>query len=316
MILGWMIYTVLLAACVAVGAQAFELMARRLARPTRWIWAFALIASVGMSEVARSWPLGILTYVLPRAESAPWLTAPAAAFFQAYNPLDRWNPLLAAALWTSSALVGAFFAVSMARLVQRRRAWRARVVDGHAVLVSESDGPAVFGLGRGTIVLPRWALAADAHVRELMLLHELEHQRAGDPRLLLLALGVVLLQPWNPVVWWLARRLRLAVEVDCDARVLGRGSDVWTYGLVLLEAGTRAAACRLPVPALSMPPSSLEERLRVMCERRAGQARAGALALVVVLAVGAALFLPEPSGLHCALEVLGFPTGQGAPGGR
>ena len=316
MILGWMVYSVLLAACTAVAAQAFELLARRFGRPTRWIWAFALVAGVGMSEVARSWPLGILTYVLPRADSAPWLTAPAAAFFQAYNPLDRWNPALTVALWASSALVAAFFAVSMARLVRRRRAWRARVVDGHPVLVSEADGPAVFGLGRGTIVLPRWALAADARVRELMLVHELEHQRAGDPRLLLLALGAVLLQPWNPVVWWVARRLRLAVEVDCDARVLGRGSDVRTYGLVLLEAGTRAAACRLPVPALSMPPSSLEERLRVMCEGRAGHARAGALAVVVVLAVGAAAFLPEPSGLHCALEALGFPTGQVTPAGR
>jgi len=314
MILGWMVYSILLASCAAAAAQAFELMARRVGRPTRWVWAVAVVVSVGMSEVARSWPLGILTYVLPRAESAPWLTAPASAFFQAYNPLDRWNLPLSIALWTSSALVAAFFAVSLARLVQRRRAWRASVVDGHPVLVSESDGPAVFGFGRGTIVLPRWALAADAPVRELMLVHELEHQRAGDPRLLLLALAAVLLQPWNPVVWWLARHLRLAVEVDCDARVLGRGLDVRTYGLVLLEAGRRAAACRLPVPALSMPPSSLEERLRVMCERRAGHARAGALGLVVVLAVGAAAFLPEPSGLHCALEAQGFPTGQVAHG--
>lgn len=316
MILGWIIYSVLLATCVAAAAQAFELIARRLGRPTRWIWAFALLLSVGMSEIARSWPLGILTYVLPRAESAPWLTAPAAAFFQAYNPIDRWNPLFTMALWASSGLVAGFFAVSAARLVQRRKAWRARMVDGHPVLESESDGPAVFGLGRGTIVMPRWALAADARVRELMLVHELEHQSARDPRLLLLALAAVLLQPWNPAVWWLARRLRLAVEVDCDARVLARGSDVRTYGLVLLEAGRRAAACRLPVPALSMPPSSLEERLRVMCERHAGRARAGALALVVVLAVGAAAFLPEPSGLHCALEALGFPTGQVTPAGR
>ena len=316
MILGWIIYSVLLAACAAAAAQAFELIARRLGRPTRWVWTFALVASVGMSEVARSWPLGILTYLLPRAESAPWLTAPAAAFFQAYNPLERWDLPLTVALWASSALVGAFFAVSIARLVRRRRAWRAGVVDGHAVLVSDSDGPAVFGFGRGMIVLPRWALAADARVRELMLVHELEHQRAGDQRLLLVALVAVLLEPWNPVVWWLARRLRLAVEVDCDARVLGHGSDVRTYGLVLLEAGRRAAACRLPVPALSMPPSSLEERLRVMCERRAGQARAGALGLVVVLAVAAAAFLPEPSGLHCALEALGFPAGQVTHAGR
>ena len=312
MILGWILYSVLLAACAAAAAQALELVARRVGRPTRWVWDFALLASVGMSEVGRVTPLGILPYLLPRAESAPWLAAPAAAFFDAYNPLDRWNPLIASALWASSALVAACFAAAIVRLLRRRRAWRAGVVDGHAVLVSESDGPAVFGFGRGTIVLPRWALAADDRVRELMLVHELEHQRARDPRLLLLALAALLVQPWNPVVWWLAGRLRLAVEVDCDARVLERGSDVRTYGLVLLEAGTRAATCGVPMPALSMPPSSLEERLRVMCERRRSQAPGGVLAVVAVLAIGAAAFLPEPSSLHCALEALGFPAGQAA----
>ncbi len=316
MILGWMIYSMLLAACVAAAAQALELIARRLGRPTRWVWAVAIVASIGVSQLARVTAVGILAFILPGPESAPWLKAPAATFFDAYNPLERWNSPLAAALWASSALVAVFFAWSLVRLLQRRRAWRADVVNGHAVLVSESDGPAVFGVGKGKIVLPRWALGAAERVRELMLVHELEHLRAGDPRLLLLALIAVVVQPWNPVVWWLAGRLRLAVEVDCDARVLERGSDVRTYGLVLLEAGTRAgggAACRLPVPALSMPPSSLEQRLRVMCEQRAGRARAGILALIVVLAVSTAALLPEPGGLHCALEALGFPT---APAGR
>lgn len=313
MILGWMVYSMLLAGCVAAAAQALELIARRAGRPTRWAWAVAIVASVGVSQLARLTDVGILAFILPTPESAPWLKAPAATFFHAYNPLERWNALLTAALWISSALVAAFFAWSLVRLLQRRRAWRAAVVNGHAILVSESDGPAVFGVRRGMIVLPRWALGATDRVRELMLVHELEHLRAGDPRLLLLALVAVVVQPWNPVVWWLAGRLRLAVEVDCDARVLERGSDVRTYGLVLLEAGTRAgAACRLPVPALSMPPSSLEQRLRVMCERRAGRARAGLLALIVVLAVSTAAFLPEPGGLHCALEALGFPT---APAG-
>jgi beta-lactamase regulating signal transducer with metallopeptidase domain len=309
MILGWMVYSVLLAACVAAAAQALELMARRLGRPTRWVWTVAIVASVGVSQLARVTEVGILAFILPPAAAAPWLRAPAATFLHAYNPLDRWNPILTVVLWASSALVAVFFAWSLVRLLRRRRAWRAAVVDGHAVLVSESDGPAVFGIGRGVIVLPRWALGAADRVRELMLVHELEHLRAGDPRLLLLALVAVVVQPWNPVVWWLAGRLRLAVEVDCDARVLEHCSDVRTYGLVLLEAGTRAGAeCRLPVPALSMPPSSLEQRLRVMCERGAGRARAGMLVLIVVLAVSTAAFLPEPGGLHCALEALGFPT--------
>ncbi len=313
MILGWMLYSLVLTGCAVGAGHALELVARRLGRPTRGIWALALAISVGMSVVARSLPLGLMLPLLPPATTAPWLTPPATAFLHAYDPLGRWDPLLSVMLSVASGLAAAFFVVSLVRLVGRRRAWGSGVVDGHPVLVAESEGPAVVGFGRGTIVLPRWALSAEARLRGLMLAHELEHQRAGDPRLLLLALAAVVLQPWNPAVWWLARRLRLAVEVDCDARVLGHGSDVRTYGLLLLEVGRRAAACRLPAPAFSKPPSSLEERLQVMTGggvSGGGGVRVAAMALVATLAVGVAVFVPEPSGLHCTLEYLGFPAAQ------
>ena len=33
----------------------------------------------------------------------------------------------------------------------------------------------------------------------------------------------VVLMPWNLPLWWQWRRLRFAIEVDCDARVLASG---------------------------------------------------------------------------------------------
>ncbi|HEX2647066.1 MAG TPA: hypothetical protein VHO95_07545, partial [Candidatus Dormibacteraeota bacterium] len=200
MMLGWICYSLLLAACLGAAARTLELLARRGGRPTRWVWALALVAAVGVSEVARVREVGVLALLLPRAESAPWLAAPAATFFHAYQPLERWNPILTTALWGSSVGAVVFFTLSFLRLRRRRRGWRAEVVDGHAVLLSDADGPAVYGWGRGTIVLPRWAVRAARPVRELMLAHELEHQRAGDPKLLLLALSAIMAQPWNPVV--------------------------------------------------------------------------------------------------------------------
>jgi beta-lactamase regulating signal transducer with metallopeptidase domain len=99
----------------------------------------------------------------------------------------------------------------------------------------------------------------------------------------------------------------VALEVDCDARVLRRGSDPRTYGLLLLEAGSRAAGCRLPVPALSRPLSSLEERLQIItAERRSGRMRAARMVLVAAILVATAAFLPEPGALHCMLEGMGF----------
>jgi bla regulator protein BlaR1 len=308
--LGWMLYCVVLAACALAAALPLERIARHAARPTRWVWALALATSVLVSEVSRVREVGILSVLLPRAAAAPWLSAPAVTFAQTFHALGRWDSRLTIAAWGATAVVAAWLILSLARLLQRRRTWRAAIVDGHAVLVSDADGPAVFGIGRGTIVLPRWALAASDRARALMLVHELEHQQSGDSRLLVLSLVAVLLQPWNPAIWWLAGRLRLAIEVDCDARVLDRGADLHSYGLVLLEAGSRDGGDPVCSPAFSAPPSWLEQRIRAMCERGRDRVRVGWRVVVVVLAISAAAFLPEPAGLHCALKALGFPVSR------
>src|SRR5262249_47224216 len=133
----------------------------------------------------------------------------------------------------SSTAVSLALAGMAALLARRRRRWVRVEVDGVPVLVSGDTGPAVVGLLRSCIVLPRWAVDADPEARRLVLEHEQEHVRAGDPRLIALALVAAALMPWNPAVWWQLRRLRLAVEVDCDARVLRRRGDVRAYGAVL-----------------------------------------------------------------------------------
>lgn len=306
--LGWMIYCVLLAACAAAAALPLERIVRQASRKGRWVWAVALAASILVGEISRWREVGILSVILPRPVKAPWLMAPAVTFGRTFHALGRWDSRLTIATWGATACLAAWFILSFARFLQRRRTWHAASVDGHAVLVSDADGPAVFGLGRGTIVLPRWALGVGDRARALMLAHELEHQQCGDTRLLLLSLVAVLLQPWNPAVWWLARRLRLAIELDCDARVLDRGADLHSYGLVLLEAGRRHVGESLPSPAFSAPASWLEQRIRAMCDRGVDRVRVGWRAVVVVLALSAAAVLPEPAGLHCALKALGFPV--------
>jgi bla regulator protein blaR1 len=69
----------------------------------------------------------------------------------------------------------------------------------------------------------------------------IRHIAARDPWLLLLALAIVVAAPWNLPLWWELRRLRFAIEVDCDARVVSRGADVRTYGEVLLAVGQQGA---------------------------------------------------------------------------
>lgn len=307
MIVGWMMYSILIGGLCALAAHALENAARLFGKPSRWTWFVAMGATLGISLMAMRTAIVGATTLIPRRRGASWLDGPASSYIRYYDSLAQWDVILSPLLWASSALVAAVFAIAIWRLVQRRRVWQSASLDGHSVLVSDAEGPAIVGFIKSAIVVPKWALAESERVRSLIMAHELEHQRAGDHLLSALAIVATVAQPWNPAVWWIASRLRLALEVDCDSRVLRRGSDPRTYGLLLLEAGSRAAGCRLPTPALSRPLSSLEERLRIItAERRSGRTRAARLALVAAILIATAAFIPEPGALHCLLEGLGF----------
>jgi hypothetical protein len=181
-------------------------------------------------------------------------------------------------------------------------------VDGVPVLLSPSTGPAVIGLFRSRIVLPRWVVEdASDDVRALLMEHEREHLRAGDPRLLAVGLAAVALMPWNPAAWWQLRRLRLAVEVDCDARVLARRADVRAYGTLLLEVGRRGTGGRLLAAAFSEPASFLERRIRIMTSPRVRRpwlraAGFGAAALAMMVAACEAPGPVQPSPASVSMQ--------------
>jgi beta-lactamase regulating signal transducer with metallopeptidase domain len=117
---------------------------------------------------------------------------------------------------------------------------------------------------------------------------------------LLATLLMIVAMPWNLTLWWMAHRLRLAVEVDCDERVLRGGLwDVRTYGALLLFVGRRRSRPAYSLAAFSRPRSSLEHRILEMTRPagRARWARSGAV-LVAVLALALTSFaLPAPNTL-------------------
>jgi TonB family protein len=140
-------------------------------------------------------------------------------------------------------------------------------VNGHEVLLTEQLGPAVAGAGRPVILLPRWVLALDARSCELLLAHEFEHVKQGDTRLLLTGAVITALMPWNPVAWWISRRLRLAVEQDCDARVLKTHPDVRRYADLLLMAAGRPGVSTLLAAHFGEHRSDLDRRIQAMTDR-------------------------------------------------
>ena len=281
-------------AAAALGAGAAEGALRLWRRPARgaWVAALAVTALLPLAAVlvapraamlaralvaaaptaqGRSGPIPVheLPAVVVLATGAAGVDLLTVAR-EALTALER--PLTL--LWLATSALALLVLWRGVRALQRAaRAWTPEVVDGVAVAVAPDLGPAVLGVRRPRIVLPAWALALERPLRALVLRHEQEHARAGDPALLMAGALLVAAMPWNPAAWWIARRLRAAIEIDCDARVLRAHPDVTRYGLLLLAVAQRRDRARAAVPALAAlsalapSPTDLERRIATMRAR-------------------------------------------------
>jgi TonB family protein len=307
MIAAWMLYCTGIAMLIGAAAVALERTGRLVGRPGRWVWVGALLATFAVPLTALYRPAAFRSVAVPvpvvqargGASAPPTVTsAPVIPSEPAFSlhALDRPLQVLWGSL--SIALLG-FGVVAAVRLDLLRRTWRSVTVDGTSVLVSTNLGPAVVGVVRSRLVIPEWTLELETSLRELMLAHEREHIRGGDPRLLAAAGVLLALMPWNLGLWWQWRRLRLAVEMDCDARVLRQHPDRARYGGLLLEVSHRASHSLLPIAAFHEPGSLLERRIRAMTTSRpaALTLQVAASATVAALLVISACEAPRPTGV-------------------
>lgn len=266
----WLAYSLVVGGLVGLAAWFGEAALRSAGRPGRWAWVWGLSLSVVLPALAMLGSLG-------GSASAPLLRpgaviplAPLAVTMGGEGGGASLDGVLLA-VWAMLSAVAMLYLVWQHRRVSRCGArGRPGRVDGVAVRVTRDTGPAVFGVRRPSILIPEWALDLDVRFRRLMLLHEGEHARAGDGRLVLGALVIGALLPWNLAVWWQLGRLRTAVELDCDDRVLRRVRDPLSYGGLLLEVGLRHSRA-VPGVALAERTTRLERRLRritAVTERR------------------------------------------------
>ena len=268
MIFLWMLSAIVFTAFVAVAAWWGERALRAAGRPTRGVWLFALAAGA-------LWPVlvPLLRRLRPTAEP---VNIGIVLLDTVRIGSDRmgtgiaWLPLL------DRVLVVAWLGMSLLLVLRYLMAWRAvralrrsaeRIeVDGVSVLVGHDLGPAVVGVRDAAVLVPRAVLELDAPLRALVLRHEEEHRRARDTWLLLALAVAVVGMPWNLPLWWIARRARLALEVDCDARVLAAGGSATRYVQVLLLAAQRTSAAPL-TPMLVASRTHLERRIVAMQNR-------------------------------------------------
>jgi hypothetical protein len=337
MIAALMLYSLAVTLLFGVAAAAAEHVLRLARRQARIVWVVGQLAAVGFTAVRFAsgfspsgfdgHAMGVAQVVYrpvlpPRATSGATgssastsiarptgtpkaergrtvVTRPNASAIPIVNGsavtrLDR--PLTIA--WSTLSVIGlGIIILSALRLSQPRRRWSTTVVNGVPVFVSHDLGPAVIGVLRYRIVVPAWVLEVPSSERDLILAHEREHATAGDPALLVLAMVLLALMPWNVALWWMGRRLRFAIELDCDARVLHACPDAIAYGSLLLDVSERTLGGAMPIAALAEPVSLTERRIAAMTARlprfaalRAVAAGASAVALVVV-----ACAMPHPA---------------------
>jgi TonB family protein len=309
----WIAWSLLVSALIAIAALAIERSAAFYGAPRRHIWILALTAAavVPLAIALRRAPV-----IEPLPSGAPVATSPAVfssstdgytfvvgietpplpASWNVASAIRRIDPWVAP-LWLFASLV---YLTLLSRAVITLRAQRANWIETDSevgrVFVARDAGPAVVGVLRPRIVIPRWALEADNRARALLLRHEYEHLRAGDSRVLFAVAVVQALFPWNIAIAFMARRLRLAIEIDCDSRVVRAGSSAHAYGVMLLSVGERYSAALPHSAALSEPGSHLEARINAMTTPLPRRPLAASLPLagIALLALTMASAAPRP----------------------
>ncbi len=327
MLASWMLFTLVLSGLVALAVRLWEEGRIAGGRTLRWGWFAGAVAVPILAFLPTVMPSG--GQELLRRLLGPWLrgwgsvtpgnegTSPGVGLGEAlvlgadagegtlrwFETVPAWatglSPWLAG-LWAAASfglLLG--FLLRYARLRRARSRWPRQVVAGREVFVSEQVGPGVLGLLRGETVLPRWCLELDTPDQALVVAHEEEHRAGWDPLLLAASRFMALLLPWNVPLWWMDRRLRVAVEVDCDARVTARWPETRRrYAELLLSTAARPVPRRLASPlALLVEPSTPLHRRIVMLTHatpRPSRLRVLVSSVGALIVLGVALLLPGP----------------------
>ena len=317
------LYVIAVGTCLGIAALLVErALPQSWAR--RWVWCAVIPVSVvlpGYYRAHHNWsitamlnqraaaaaPDHVLGMPLSSVLDSAWWTR-----IEGYDAIINRLWLSASAVLLAWGLVTAWRVARVMRRARRERGdpGRPTTVDGVAVIVTDAMGPATVGLWRTRVLVPHWVLALPRIQRRYVLHHEEEHRTAHDARLLFVASLTLILMPWNLALWWQLRRLRLAVEMDCDNRVVAALGDATAYGTLLLTVAQASSRGPRLQPALLGGVGMLEHRLTMLLSptplRHIQRFLLPAMALGLLLVV---LSMPHP-----VLGARGTTHGTTAPG--
>ena len=306
MIAAWMLWSIGAGLLFLVAGLAME---RILDGGRRWVWVGAGLGTVALTAMrvfagggtgsGGGVEVGRVVARVPAGAEGP-VTEAGPGFLGFAVPYDSLLHGLDAILllgWVvlSGGLV-LWALVGTADILHRRRFWERGTLLGRSVLWARKAGPAVVGLLRPRVVLPAWVRSVEPSRQKLILAHEEEHLGAGDAVLRFAVAALLIAFPWNPAIWLHYRRLCLAIELDCDQRVMERHPHRrWLYGDLLFRVGARIGSRPgLALAAFAEHPSFLETRIRKLLSKapEVGMARVAFLAFAAIMVIAVAVWAP------------------------
>ena len=284
MIPSLMLYLLLVSTCIAVAAAFVESALLRIPFASRAVWCVAMCTAVLCIVWQPTLRPAVQRQLAAPSQARPaeisettLLTRAAAQVASLDRTIDRtlagavapdsstgFDAVLLLFWIAASAVTLLRYCAGASRLRTIALAARHAELNGLPVLVTPSAGPFTFGVIRPQILLPEWLSEFDADARRVALAHEEQHLRHGDPAMLVFGAAMNVVMPWNPAMWYMLARLKRAVEVDCDRRVLRIYPDRRAYAGLLLSIAGRGSVGSFPVAGLVVSRSTLERRFLQM----------------------------------------------------
>ncbi len=206
---------------------------------------------------------------------------------------------------TSEGQVAESWIVAVGEIARKLGIRTPKLVVGDSVTV-----PMVVGVFRPVVLLPMEHVDWTPAERDGVLLHELSHLKRRDPLGLVFSRIVFAIYWFHPLVWWVAKRLRIERETACDDTVLLHGEEPQGYATFLLNIASGRPTPWTPALCLAMSESnSVEERIDSVLDskkQRTPVRRLGrwlTLGGLVAIIFATALFSPVPP-----LDMFGLKT--------
>jgi TonB family protein len=193
--------------------------------------------------------------------------------------------------------------------------------DGRVLYSPQCTVPMTVGLFRVQVILPMESKDWDPDKLDAVLTHEKEHMRRRDPLAEWIALLNRSLYWFNPLAWWLCRKMSALAEQACDEAVLVRGHDSNLYAGHLLEfaRSVKQRGSLVTVWGSSLHGSTLGHRIRRILNSGVSPAISPARLVLVTSFLVVAAVVPlffELSPVHAApptASVVGSSSGFEVP---